>query len=55
MPAVIIPRLEGGRIGPRTESLVNWDGPTAVVLCLHKEIFISKGSYRYGETRNVFR
>ena len=34
MRAVIIPRLERGRIGPRTESLVNWDGPMA------KEIFI---------------
>ena len=34
MPAVIIPRLKGGSIGPRTESLVNWDGPTAMVPCL---------------------
>ena len=36
MRAVIIPRLEGGRIGPRTESLVNWDGPMAMVPCLHQ-------------------
>ena len=36
MRAVIIPCLEGGSIGPRTESLVNWDGPMAMVPCLHK-------------------
>ena len=28
--------LEGGSIGPRTESWVNWDGPMAMVLCLHQ-------------------
>ena len=32
--AVKIPRLEGGSIGPITESLVNWDGPMAMVSCL---------------------
>ena len=36
MRAVKIPRLEGGSIGPRTESLVNWDGPMAMVPCLHQ-------------------
>ena len=36
MRAVKIPRLVGGRIGPRTESLVNWDGPMAMVPCLHQ-------------------
>ena len=36
MRAVKIPRLEGGSIGPRTESLLNWDGPMAMVPCLHK-------------------
>ena len=78
MRAVIIPRLEGGSIGPRMESLGNWNGPMAMVPCLQKgniytkrklrvwrdqkyiplftkEIFIPKGSYGYGETRNVFR
>ena len=34
--AVKIPRLEGGSIGPSTESLVNWDGPMAMVPCLHQ-------------------
>ena len=34
--AVIIPRLEGGNIGPRKESCVNWDGPIAMVPCLHQ-------------------
>ena len=36
MRAVKIPRLEGGSIGPRTESLVNWDGPMAMVPCLNQ-------------------
>ena len=36
MRGVIIPRLEGGSIGPRTESLVNWDGPMAMVPCLQQ-------------------
>ena len=34
--------------------LVNWDGPMTMVPCL-QEILIPKGSYGYGETRNVFR
>ena len=36
MRAVIILRLEGGSIGPTTESLVNWDGPMAMLPCLHQ-------------------
>ena len=36
MRAVKIPCLEGGRIGPSTESLGNWDGPMAMVPCLHQ-------------------
>ena len=36
MRAVKIPRLEGGSIGPRMESLVNWDGPMAMVPSLHQ-------------------
>ena len=36
MRAVKIPRLKGGSIGPRTESLVNWDGPMAMVPCFHQ-------------------
>ena len=36
MRAVIILRLEGGSLGPRTESLVNWDGPMAMVPCFHQ-------------------
>ena len=36
MGAVIILRLEGGSIGPRTECLVNWDGPVAMVPCLYQ-------------------
>ena len=36
MRALKIPRLEGGSIGPRTESCVNWDGPISKVPCLHQ-------------------
>ena len=36
MRAVKVPHLEGGGIGPRTESCVNWDGPIAMVPCLHQ-------------------
>ena len=42
MRAVKIPRLEGGSIGPRTESLVNWDGPMAMVPCLHQRNIYTK-------------
>ena len=46
MRAVIIPRLEGGSIGPRTESLVNWDGPMAMVTCLHQGNIYTKRKLR---------
>ena len=36
MRAVKIPRFEGGSIGPRKESRINWDGPIAMVPCLHQ-------------------
>ena len=31
-----VPRLEGGSIGPRTESCLNWDRPITMVPCLHQ-------------------
>ena len=38
-----IPRLEGGSIGPRTKSWVNWDGPVAMEPGLHQEnIYIKR-------------
>ena len=46
MRAVKIPRLEGGSIGPRTESLVNWDGTMAMVPCLHQENIYTKRKLR---------
>ena len=46
MRAVIIPRLEGGSIGPRTESFVNWDGPMAMVPCLHQGNIYTKRKLR---------
>ena len=43
MRAVKIPRLKGGRIGPRTESCVNCVEPIAMVLCLHQgNIYIKR-------------
>ena len=36
MRAIKIPRLEGGSIGPRTESLVNCEGPMAMEPRLHQ-------------------
>ena len=43
MRAVIIPRLEGGSIGPKTESCVNCDGPISMVPCLHQgNIYIKR-------------
>ena len=46
MQAVILPRLEGGSIGPRTESLVNWDGPMATVPSLHQGNIYTKRKLR---------
>ena len=47
MRAVIIPRLERGSIiGPRTESLVNLDGPMAMVPCLHQGNIYTKRKLR---------
>ena len=44
--AVKIPRLEGGSLGPRTESMVNWDGPMAMVPCLHQGNIYTKRKLR---------
>ena len=46
MRAVKIPGLEGGSIGPRTESWVNWDGPIAMVPCLHQGNIYKKRKLR---------
>ena len=46
MRAVIIPRLEGGSTGPRTESFVNWDGPMAMVPCLDQGNIYTKRKLR---------
>ena len=44
--AVKIPHLEGGSIGPRKESRVNWDGPFAMVPCLHQGNIYTKRKLR---------
>ena len=46
MRAVKVPRLEGGGIGSRTESCLNWDGPIAMVPCLHQGIIYTKRKLR---------
>ena len=46
MWAVKVPRLDGGGIGPRTESCLNWDGPVAMVPCLHRVNTYSKRKLR---------
>ena len=40
--AVELPRLEGGGIGQRPESCINWGGPIAMVPCLHQGNFYTK-------------
>ena len=44
--AVKVPRLEGGGIGPRTESCVICDGPIPMVLCLHQGNIYTKRKLR---------
>ena len=46
MREVKIPGLEGGSIGPRTESWVNLDGPIVMVPCLHQENIYNKRKLR---------
>ena len=46
MWSVNIPHLEGGGIGPRTESCLNWDGPIAMAPCLHQGNIYTKRKLR---------
>ena len=46
MRSVKIPRVEGGSIGTRTESRVNWDGPICMVPCLHQGNIYTKRKLR---------
>ena len=46
MRAVKLCRLEGGSIGPRTESRVNWDGPISMLPCLHQGNIYTKRKLR---------
>ena len=46
-----MPRLVGGSIGPRTESLVNWDGPMARVPHLHQGNIYTKRKLRVWRER----
>ena len=46
MRAVKVPSLEGGSIGPRTESCINWDGSIFRVPCLHQGNIYTKWKLR---------
>ena len=46
MRAVKIPLLEGGSIGPRTESCVFCDGPISMVPCFHQVNIYTKRKLR---------
>ena len=46
MRAGKIPRLEGGSIGPRTESCVNCDGSIPMVQCVLQENIYAKRKLR---------
>ena len=48
-------RLEGGSIGPRTESFVNWDGPMAMVPCLHQGNTFIKRKLRVWRDKKCIR
>ena len=45
----------GRRFWPRTETCLNWTDLSPWCRVCTKQIFIPKGSYGHGETRNVFR
>ena len=46
MRSVKISRLEEGGIGPRTESCLNWNGPIAMIRCLHYRNIYTKRKLR---------
>ena len=46
MRAIKVPSLDGGSIGPRMESCVHWDGPIAIVPCLHQGNIYTKSKLR---------
>ena len=52
MPAVQIPCLEGGSIGSKIESCVNWDGVIAMVPCLHQGNIYAKRKLRVCRVQN---
>ena len=54
MRAVKIPRLEGGNIGPRTESCVNWDRPMSMVPCLQQGNIYTKRKLRIWRDQKCF-
>ena len=51
--AVKLPRLKGGRIGPRRETCVYWGGPTAMVPSLHHGNIYIKRKLRVWRVRKL--
>ena len=51
--AVKIPGLEGGSIGPRTESCVNLDGPISMVPCLYQGNIYTKRKRRVWRDQKI--
>ena len=46
--------LEGGGIGPRTQSCLNWDGPIAMVPCLHQgNIYTKRKQWAWREQKCI--
>ena len=55
MRAVKLPRLKGVRIGPRTETCINWGGPVTMVLRSHKgNIYYIKRKLRVWRDQKYF-
>ena len=54
MRAVKIPRLEGGSIGYRTESLVNKDGLIAMLPCFHQgNIYAKRKQWVWRDQKSI--
>ena len=54
MRAVKLPSLEGGSVGPRTESCVNCDGSISMVPCLHQGNIYIKSKLRVWRDQKCF-
>ena len=52
---VKLPRLKGVGVGKKTEACVNWDGPIAMVRCLHQgNIYIKRKLWVWRDQKCIF-